>query len=86
MTTKCTPIPLVEADYDHEGHPKGHISLTWRTFCLALGEQSCWLAEYDNLPGYYGEGATVQEALDRLWQSLGCRPHFYVMIKRQTPA
>lgn len=91
MTQKRTTedpetVELGDADYDVSGMPTGKIALTWRTYELFAGKQSCWVAEIDNLPGYWGEGASVDDALMRLRQSLGPRPHFRVQHEFRTPA
>src|SRR4051812_22146101 len=80
------PRALADDEYDAEGWPLATISLSRRNYSLALGPCSCWLAEFDKLPGYYGEGETIQQALQRLRQSLGPRPHFRVTHDFRRPA
>jgi len=69
---------LVDEDYDPNGWPLATIRLSFHTYSLLYGPCSCWLAEFEHLPGYYGEGATPYQALDRLKQSLGSPPHYKV--------
>jgi hypothetical protein len=77
------PISLGDDQYDESGWPMGSLSIVWRSFNLAQGPYACWIAEYGDLPGYCGEGASVQEALDNLWQDLGSRPHYRVARVRR---
>ena len=76
--------PLSDASYDAAGWPIGQLLLTWHTYTLALGELSCWVAEYKDLIGYYGEGETISAALDCLKQDLGRRPHYRSCASRRT--
>jgi hypothetical protein len=80
---KNLPTILGGDQYDESGWPKESLSVVWRSFNLAQGPYACWIAEYGDLPGYCGEGASVQEALDNLWQDFGPRPHFRVERKRR---
>jgi hypothetical protein len=82
---KDLPVHLGADEYDPDGWPKGKLLLAWHTYALALGNQSCWVAEYEDLLGYFGEGSTVTEALDRLRDSLGPRPHYRSAAIRKTP-
>jgi hypothetical protein len=75
---------LSDGDYDCNGWPKGELRCEWRSFQLAHVPHECWVAEYEKLPGYCGEGATVDDALKALWQDLGERPHFRVTRNRRT--
>jgi|GEM_PF-6078947 len=79
------PRALADHEYDAEGWPTFPIDLSWRAYSLALGLQTCWLAQFADLPGYYGEGATIGDALIRLRTSLGPRPHYQVTHKIRTP-
>jgi hypothetical protein len=73
--------PLGDDEYDQEGWPLEALSISRHSYSLALGQDSCWLAQFKELPGYYGEGATIGQALERLRQSLGERPHFRIHHK-----
>ena len=79
------PRELRNDEYDAQGFPRFTVRLTWRCYTLAVGPRSCWLAEFEDLPGYWGEGSTPESALDSLRQSLGRRPHFRVEHKMRTP-
>ena len=76
--------PLSDRDYDARGRPIGRLEITHETYNLALGRQWCWYARYTDLPGYFGEGAFPEQALERLWESLGSRPHYRVNRKMPT--
>lgn len=77
-TSPSAPVALSADEYDPDGHPVDEISLTWRTYDLGGGQRSIWVAQYSDLPGYFGEGSTVDEALKNLWNDLGPRPHYRV--------
>lgn len=77
---------LGDDQYDEIGWPKGLLSVSWRSFDLLQGPNASWVAEYPDLPGYCGEGTTVEQALQNLWQDLGSRPHYRVKRKRRSEA
>lgn len=71
-------VELADADYDELGWPIGTISIAHRTYDSIYGPQASWIAEYHDLPGYLGFASTIDDALMRLRQDLGTRPHFRV--------
>jgi len=79
------PERLGDDEYGLGGWPLGSIRIEQKTYTLALGAQTCWLAEIEGLPGYYGEGATPEQAIGRLWDSLGPRPHYRVHHEFRKP-
>ena len=78
------PRRLSDDEYGADGWPLFPVRLTPHKYCLALGPQTCWLAEIEALPGYYGEGATHTDALERLLESLGPQPHWQVEHKMRS--
>lgn len=79
------PRTLADDEYDAEGWPKFSVDISRQAYSLALGPQTCWLAQFPGLPGYYGEGASIDNALLQLRTSLGARPHYQVEHKIRTP-
>jgi hypothetical protein len=92
MASASIPAVLKDGDYDEDGWPKGTLKIEHRTYQvldatqvgrtrfedLPLLDQASWVAEFEELPGYTGEGKSIDEALMRLKADLGGRPHYRV--------
>lgn len=81
MSGRELPRELTDDDYGADGWPLAEIVLTRHTYMNALGRHQCWVAQFKGLPGYFGEGETPSEAVDRLRLGLGPRPHYRVEHK-----